>query len=70
MIRFTIGELQQLAARLDMVLDIEDDDSALVWDDPTAAALTLLEKTYRDIGDLARAWCEITLRRKHDDGLG
>ena len=67
-LRFSIGELQHLAARLSMTLEIEQDDTALVWDMQTSSAVELLERTYRDIGDLARFWCEVQLQRKRDLG--
>ena len=65
-LEMAIREMQNVVGRLAATLDLEDDSSAFVWDQPTAQAADLLERALADLGALSARWVELKLRERHD----
>lgn len=67
-LRWAIAELQQLAARLTVHLDADDEHQAITWDTASWRAADLLERTLADVGSLSAQYlrCAIADRRGID----
>ena len=67
-LKWAIGELQALAARLTVHLDSDAEHEAIVWDQRAWHAGALLERTLRDVGELSAQYlrCAIIDRRGID----
>jgi len=60
-LRWSIAELQQMASRLTVWLDADDENQAVIWDESSWRAADLLERALADVGELSSQYLRLMI---------